>query len=90
MLKVIPSKIFEYAATSKPILAGVSGSIKKFIKKEINNSFIFDPFDYISATEYLNTVDFNLKERKNFINKFSRDVISDFIIKDFLSLKNDK
>ena len=32
-LKVLPSKIFEYSATHKPICAGVSGHSKEFLKK---------------------------------------------------------
>ena len=32
--KVIPSKIFEYAATGKPIVAGVSGYAAEFLRHE--------------------------------------------------------
>ena len=42
---VIPSKIFEYAAFNKPIIAGVSGHIKNFISENLPDSIIFDPAD---------------------------------------------
>lgn len=41
--EVLPSKIFEYAATGKPILAGVNGFARKFIKQHVLNCEVFDP-----------------------------------------------
>lgn len=42
--KVLPSKIFEYAATGKPIIAGVSGYSRKFIRTNLgSNWLIFQP-----------------------------------------------
>jgi glycosyltransferase involved in cell wall biosynthesis len=35
--KVLPSKIFEYAALGKPVWAGVSGYAAEFVRSEINN-----------------------------------------------------
>ena len=35
--KVLPSKIFEYAATGKPILAGVSGYSADFIRNNLKD-----------------------------------------------------
>ena len=40
-LKVLPSKLFEYAATGKPILAGVSGYAAKFIDENIVGCEVF-------------------------------------------------
>ena len=41
--KVLPSKIFEYAATGKPILAGVSGYAADFIESELLNAEVLPP-----------------------------------------------
>ena len=41
--KVLPSKIFEYAATGKPIWAGVAGYAAEFITSKIENSAVFFP-----------------------------------------------
>ena len=43
--KVLPSKIFEYAATGKPVLAGVAGYAAEFIKADISASEVFFPCD---------------------------------------------
>ena len=39
--KVLPSKLFEYGAMNKPILAGISGYSKEFVKSEISNCAVF-------------------------------------------------
>ena len=38
--KVLPSKIFEYAATGKPVIAGVSGYAEIFIKKNLDSGWL--------------------------------------------------
>lgn len=43
--RVLPSKLFEYAATGKPIVAGVSGYAAEFLRKEVPDAHIFDPCD---------------------------------------------
>ena len=43
--KVLPSKIFEYAATGKPILAGVSGFAAEFLRAEVPGVEVFAPCD---------------------------------------------
>jgi glycosyltransferase involved in cell wall biosynthesis len=43
--KVLPSKIFEYAATGKPVLAGVAGYSAQFLQKYVENSAVFTPCD---------------------------------------------
>lgn len=42
-LKVLPSKIFEYAATGKPILAGLSGFAESFVCNELPGVSVFSP-----------------------------------------------
>jgi glycosyltransferase involved in cell wall biosynthesis len=43
--KVLPSKIFEQAVIEKPIVAGVQGYARTFLKKNVNGVFLFNPGD---------------------------------------------
>jgi glycosyltransferase involved in cell wall biosynthesis len=83
--KVLPSKIFEYGATNKPIIAGVSGYARDFIEEHLENSIIFDPGDISSLTQQLLTNRPAVTNRKEFIEKFPRSRIlsemSDSILK---------
>lgn len=73
--KVLPSKIFEYAATGKPILAGVSGYAAEFIKSEVSNAEVFYPGDHLGALNALNKLKFEHTERRAFISKYTRSNI---------------
>ena len=80
--KVLPSKLFEYGAMDKPILAGVSGYAKEFIEKHIQtNYFVFDPCDWQSAYHYLINDHYHLSARPEFIATFRRETISDQMAK---------
>lgn len=70
--KVLPSKIFEYAATGKPILAGVSGYAAEFIISEISNAEVFSPGDHKGAMEALKKLDIQYTDRNDFIRKYTR------------------
>jgi len=41
--RVLPSKIFEYAAFGKPIIAGISGYSAKFMRDNVPHAIVFDP-----------------------------------------------
>lgn len=73
--KVLPSKVFEYGALGKPILAGVSGFASKFVKDNVTNANVFYPCDAEAALIALTSLDFKDKERTNFIQKFKRENI---------------
>jgi len=76
--KVLPSKIFELATFKKPILAGVSGFSAQFINEKINNSFVFNPCDYIALVNYLLNSEETLNiDRSEFIQKFKRSIINE-------------
>jgi len=76
--KVLPSKIFELATFKKPILAGVSGFSAQFINEKINNSFVFNPCDYIALVNYLLNSEETLNiDRSDFIQKFKRSIINE-------------
>ena len=75
--KVIPSKIFEYAAFDIPILAGVAGFPARFIKDEVKtNCFVFDPCDTEAVVDYLAHSNYKLSPRPEFVDKFRRENIT--------------
>ena len=76
-LKVLPSKLFEYAATGKPILAGVSGYAAEFIKENIVGCEVFPPGDANKMIEKLDLLTKGPKfyDRETFKTKYSRKKI---------------
>ncbi|MDD4864933.1 MAG: glycosyltransferase family 4 protein [Alishewanella agri] len=82
--KVLPSKIFEYAALGKPILAGVKGYSSKFIQEEVDNSAVFLPGDSSSAIAQLNKLRIGVTPRVRFVSKFSRASIASAMADDIL------
>lgn len=75
--KVLPSKLFEYAAGNVPILAGVSGYPRQFIQKEVkSNVFCFDPGAVEPLCQYLLNNDYHLASRPEFVTKFSRKEVN--------------
>lgn len=80
---VIPSKFFELAVTGKPIVAGVDGYAKKFMKKNISNIYFFPPTNVQVLINKIKIIinkrqakknDF-FKNKSNFIKKYKRDII---------------
>ena len=86
--KVLPSKLFEYAATGKPIWAGVGGYAKIFINKEIHNASLFDPCDVNSAVTAFNKIKLSKTNRDEFCQKYSRKKISMEISEEIISMIN--
>jgi len=43
--KVLPSKMFEYGATGKPMIAGVAGYAAEFMATHLPDGQVFDPLD---------------------------------------------
>lgn len=70
--KVLPSKIFEYAAMGKPILAGVSGYSADFINEEVDNAEVFHPNNAQESVSSLKALKLGQTNRGIFINKFNR------------------
>ncbi|BDU38855.1 glycosyltransferase family 4 protein [Vibrio nigripulchritudo] len=73
--KVLPSKLFEYGATGKPIWAGVSGYAADFISCELPNSAVFPPRNAEKAVSALNELSNTDSKRHEFINKYQRQCI---------------
>ncbi len=73
--KVLPSKVFEYAATNKFIIAGVSGYAKEFIEEHVSDAIVFDPCDAQDFYDKFKDVHIDSINRKDFIEQFGRETI---------------
>jgi glycosyltransferase involved in cell wall biosynthesis len=73
--KVLPSKIFEYAALSKPIWAGVSGFSARFIAEEVSNAAVFPPCNAELAFDAFAKLELKTTPRAAFIRKFNRNSV---------------
>ncbi len=84
--KVLPSKVFELAATGKPILAGLSGYARNFVESNIRGALVFEPCDadgFVSAFEALPRGPI---ARDEFIRQYSRHAVSTRLAKDILAV----
>lgn len=70
--KVLPSKLFEYAAFDKPIIAGVGGYASQFIRENLSNYILFAPTDVESMVEQILKFNRGNQEQGDFVNKFAR------------------
>ncbi|WP_372763575.1 glycosyltransferase family 4 protein [Litorivivens sp.] len=71
---VLPSKIFEYAATGKPILAGVGGYAARFLEENVPGAAVFSPCDadaMVESCEKLIAMG-DIPVRDKFVQKFTR------------------
>lgn len=84
--RVLPSKIFEYAAMGTPILAGVRGFAADFLRREVPNVAIFPPGDAAGAVRALETLELRHHPRNAFVARYARRRISDEIAAGIVSL----
>jgi glycosyltransferase involved in cell wall biosynthesis len=84
--KVLPSKLFEYGALGKPVLAGVAGYAAKFIREEIRNAAVFPPCDVRAAAAAFDSLDLVSAPRPEFIAKYARANIARAMADDVLAL----
>ncbi|MDD5757636.1 MAG: glycosyltransferase family 4 protein [Desulfobulbaceae bacterium] len=84
--KVLPSKLFEYAAMGKPVWAGVSGYAADFVQSEIENSAVFHPCDVSEAEEAFSSLKLRDVQRADFIRKYKRKNIMQQMAKDIVNL----
>jgi hypothetical protein len=82
--KVLPSKIFEYAALGKPIWAGVSGYAAQFLHEEVSNAAVFHPCDAEQALQVFGRLEIRDAPRVTFVRKFSRKSIMLAMAEDIL------
>lgn len=84
--KVLPSKVFDYAATGKPILAGVSGAAREFLRAHVEGVVIFDPFDTQALVNGLVNLTSESIDRSDFIKRFRRNQMMTAMVDDVLDL----
>lgn len=84
--RVLPSKLFEYAATGKPILAGVAGFAADFVRTEVTNAEVFAPCDLEGAIAAMEKLSLEPKARPEFVERFSRRRIMGAMASDVLDL----
>lgn len=86
--KVLPSKLFEYGATGKPIWAGLRGHAAEFAMAELDNIAIFEPCNVENAISALDKLTFQSTPRSTFLKKYDRRRIMTAMAKDVLSVGN--
>lgn len=69
--KVLPSKLFEYAVTGKPIVAGVAGYAALFLQ-EVPGAVVFQPCHVEEGVVAIRDVKLGLVSRKSFIERYRR------------------
>jgi len=84
--KVLPSKLFEYAALGKPIMAGVAGYAARFIHEEIGNAAVFAPCDVTAALAAFDSLQLTDMPRPQFVAKYARANIARAMADDMLVL----
>jgi hypothetical protein len=74
---VLPSKIFEYGATGKPMLAGVAGHAADFLNEHLPDTEVFAPLDASAMTEAITrlTTATPRPDRTGFRQNFARQSI---------------
>ncbi|MCK4920406.1 MAG: glycosyltransferase, partial [Bacteroidales bacterium] len=83
--KVLPSKLFEYSAFDKPILAGVKGFAQDFIENNVSNSIVFSPTKANELVDKLNKYEYKNVDRSEFVEKFKRENINIDMVKTIVS-----
>lgn len=84
--KVLPSKIFEYAASGKPLWAGVAGHARDFLTAEVDNAAAFRSGDVEDAVQAFGTLRLCHTPRPAFVKKFARATINAAMAVDVLSV----
>ena len=84
--KVLPSKVFEYGALGKPLLAGVAGFAAQFIRDEIDNAAVFAPGDAEGAVQAFRSLALVDRPRAAFVAKYARSRIMREMADDILRL----
>lgn len=85
--KVLPSKLFEQAATGKRMLAGISGYAEAFVNQNIPGCAVFRPCDadaFLDSYRKLAATP-GVVDRAAFREKFSRENVISCLIDDILS-----
>ena len=85
--KVLPSKLFEYAATEKPIVAGVAGYAAKFLQ-QVPGVEVFQPCNVEDGANAIRNVRGGAVSRQSFIKHYSRDLLMQELTASLLAVAN--
>lgn len=88
--KVLPSKIFEYGALGKPILAGVGGYAADFLRENVTNAAVFEPGNAESGVNAFESLTLREEPRNDFLRKFDRKQIMNEMAEDIVSFMRGK
>lgn len=83
--KVLPSKLFEYAALGKPIWAGVAGYASDFVNTNISNAVTFSPCCAEEAVKSFEQLELRTVARADFVERFSRANIMKDMARDVMA-----
>ncbi len=82
--RVLPSKLFEFGATDKPIIAGVSGYAASFVRQHLPNHILFSPGDVVDLVRQVRETPYYTAMRTNFRTQFRREAISQTLVRQVL------
>lgn len=82
--RVLPSKLFEYAATGKPVLAGVAGHAAEFLRR-LPGVAVFAPCDLQAGISALTSLAIDPVPRKDFVEAFRRTRLMKVLAADILA-----
>ena len=85
--RVLPSKLFEYGAFDKPIIAGVGGYAAQFLTENISNTILFKPGDTDGFIKKLKSYEYTTILRNDFVNNFSRETINSLMADSILKFR---
>lgn len=83
--KVLPSKIFEYAAMGKPVWAGIGGYSATFVRTNVTNAGVFSPCDVAGGVRAFDALVMEDAPRTEFLARFSRGTITELLVDDLLA-----
>ena len=87
--KVLPSKLFEYAAMGKSIWAGLNGYSAQFVESEIVGCQVFSPGNIADAIDKFDALELNVEPRVKFNQKFDRNNIMAEMAENILKFAED-
>ena len=83
--KVLPSKLFEYAVTGKPIVAGVSGYAALFLQ-QIPGAIAFRPCDVEAGVTAICNTKLGVVSRDEFIRSYRRNKLMQELVGSILAV----
>jgi glycosyltransferase involved in cell wall biosynthesis len=87
--RVLPSKIFEYTALGKPIVAGLIGYSAQFMREQVPYASLFDPGDSEGACSAILKASETVVPRDvvdKFVSYYSRETIMDLMAEHLLDV----